>query len=116
MSNIDVKKIDSITVAKVTIKHIASDDDVHSISREIKELLSDVDDKRIILNMEKVEVMASLMVGELIMLQKVFQKNSATLRLCSLNPTVVESLRITGICDLLPIDEDEESSLAQILA
>lgn len=114
MSQLDIKTVDQITVITIATKHIASDDDVHEISREIKDVLTGLVEKKILLNMEKVEAMASLMVGELIMLQKVFEKNSALLRLCSLNPIVVESLKISGICELLDIDENEEVGLANI--
>lgn len=116
MLKLDVKSVDGVIVATIPVKHIASDDDVQQISLEIKSLLSSTDSKRFLLNMERVESMASLMVGELILLQKVFKKDSAMLRLCSLNPLVVESLQISGICDLLDIDDNQEAALANLKA
>ena len=109
---IDVRTVDTVTVASVSLKHITNDEEVHGISREIKDLLSSIENKKILLNLERVETMASLMVGELIMLQKIFKNNSADLRICSLSPTVGEALKISGISDLLDIYEDEQAGLA----
>lgn len=116
MSKIDVSTVDDIVVATIVTRRIVSDDEVHQISREIRGLLGRSENPRILLNMERVEVMASLMVGELIMLQKAFEREDAKLRLCSLNSLVVESLKISGICELLAIDENKQVGIENLKA
>ena len=101
-------------VATIVIKRIVSDEEIHQISREIRSLLGRSMQPKVLLNMEQVEVMASLMVGELIMLRKTFENEGSYLRLCSLNPFVFESLEISGICDLLAIDKNRQAGIENL--
>ena len=63
MSQIDVKTVDGIIVATVTTKRISTDDQIHSISKEIKTLLTQNETKKLLLNMGNVESMVSLMIA-----------------------------------------------------
>ncbi|MEE2642766.1 MAG: STAS domain-containing protein [Planctomycetota bacterium] len=112
MSRLDVTTVDGVTVATVNQARMTLDDDIHSLSRELKLQLSRSESRKILLNLEHVVVMASMMIGELVMLKKHFEANDSLLRLCGLSPTVVESLQISGICDLFEIDNTEEVGLA----
>lgn len=114
MSKVDVRIVDGVTVATINTKLISSDDAVHIISKEVKEILNGCETRKVLLNLERVEMMPSLMIGELIMLKKHFEANKAQLRLCNLRPMIAESLNISGLCDLFEIDEDEQTGLQNL--
>ena len=114
MSQLEVKSIDGVTVATITDSWLSDDDQIAAIVREIKLLGSDDSSAKILLNFADVNSMTTMMVGELLMVQKYFVDNDVSFRMCALRPHVVESLQISGLCDLFEIDENEQAGLAEL--
>lgn len=114
MEHLTIKTENDVVIATLVDAHISVDDLVNSISKEIKHLINEYPKDKFILNFSNVNSMASLMIGELIMIKRHFETNDRQLRLCSLNEHVTESLRISGICDLFQIDENEQAGIAEL--
>lgn len=114
MSQLEVMVVDGIIVARITESWLSDDGQISSLIREIKNLAVEHPNRGLILNFQGVNAMATIMVGELLMLQKQLEESGITFRICSLRPHVVESLQISGIYQLFKIDDNEQQGLAEL--
>ena len=59
------------------------------------------------MNLEKIEFMASAMIGQIMLLHKQCKKDKIDLKLCSISPNIMEVFKITTLDKILDIQDNE---------
>ena len=66
---------------------------------------------RLVLEMNEVDFLPSLLIGQLVMLQKRVLQHDGTLRLCGLSPACIEALHLCRLDQALPNFECREAAV-----
>jgi anti-anti-sigma factor len=112
MNMLDIREVQDVVV--VTFKHskILDQTVIGQIGEEFKGLsLQAAADRRLLLNLAKIEFMASAMIGQIMRLHKQCKQDKVDLKLCSISPNIMEVFRITTLDKLLNIYPTEEKAI-----
>ena len=86
---------------------------ISSLGQELTELVTNTDNKKIVLNFQNVSFMSSAMIGKLVLFGKKCKSNDVELRLCNINENVDEVFKLMKLNKVFKIDRDEEASVAK---
>lgn len=114
-AHLEVRRAGRVTIVRVLASRINSDN-VEAIATELLALAADPDNRRMVLNLARVEFLFSTMLGTLVTLEKKLQGQRGSLRLCELQPLVrnaVESAGLTLILELFDTEQQAVASLGQ---
>jgi anti-sigma B factor antagonist len=109
---LEVEEIDGITVARVRDRALDQMMPIMSVSQELTRLVESRNIRKLLLDLERVNLMSSIMLGKLISLQSRISSKSGQLVLCNLQPRVYEVCAITKLTRLFDIQPDEAKALA----
>ena len=85
---------------------------IKEIGDELIELIEKHNKTKLLVNFEGVDYLSSAALGKLITLNKKAQAANGKLKLCCINPTIVEVFKITKLDQLFDICDTQESALA----
>jgi anti-anti-sigma factor len=108
---LEVRHVHGVAVVRVLTAKINSDN-VEAIGDALLALVEDPANRRMILNLSRVEFLFSTALGKIVALEKKLQAQRGTLRLCELRPIVRESLENAGLTVILRVFDTEEQALA----
>jgi anti-anti-sigma factor len=108
---LEIEHVRGVTIVRVLPARINADN-VEQIGDELLALAGDPANKRIVLNLARVEFLFSTALGKLVALEKKLQSQRGTLRLCELRPLVRESLESAGLTLILRIFATEQQAIA----
>jgi anti-anti-sigma factor len=102
------------TVGIITIEQarLLDDANLRSLQQEITELVGSIEVKKVVLDFRLVEFVGSAGLGMLIRIKKRCTERGISLRLCSIEQTVAEAIRITGLDQLFQIEADSAQAIA----
>lgn len=104
-------KKDVVVVSFRQVK-ILDEGPIRQVGEEFGKLtLEAAADRKLLLNFEKVEFMASAMIGLIIRLSKQCKKDKVQLKLCSISPSIMEIFRLMSLNKVLDIHPDEPEAL-----
>jgi anti-sigma B factor antagonist len=109
-------EITSKCVDKATVIYVDGDLTTNSspqVEAEINEILEGTD-TNVIINVEKVNFIASTGLRIILVLGKRLNKNGLKLIMCSMNNTTASVFDISGFSKLFPIFETEEEALESL--
>lgn len=86
---------------------------ISSLGQELTELVTNTDNKKIVLNFQNVSFMSSAMIGKLVLFGKKCKTNDVELRLCNINENVDEVFKLMKLGKVFKIDKDEQASIAK---
>jgi anti-anti-sigma factor len=69
-------------------------------------------ERKLLLNFQRISFMSSAMIGQIVKLNKQCKADGIALKLCSIDPTIMEVFRITRLDKLLDIRKTEADALA----
>ena len=95
-----------IGILTIEQARLLDDANLRDVQKQLLELLDHSDAKKIILDFHLVDFVSSAGLGMLIRVKKRCTDGGKALRLCSLEPTVAETIRITGLEQLFQIEPD----------
>jgi anti-anti-sigma factor len=100
--------IGGVTVARVRAPLLRDDETTQALFREVFAVLDEPGGRKLVLNLEPVEYVASVVLGKLVLLNR---KGQGRLALCRLTPTLDRALEATHLADVLPVFEDEGAAV-----
>ena len=101
---------DARDVVVVSFRHVQILDQpvIARIGAEFKDLtLQAAADRRLLLNLDRIEFMASAMIGQIMLLYKQCKKDKVALKLCCISPNILEIFKITTLDKVLDIHPTE---------
>jgi anti-anti-sigma factor len=108
---LEVRHVGGMTIVRVLAARIDADN-VEEIGAELLALAGDPANKRMVLNLARVEFLFSTALGKLVALEKRLQSQRGTLRLCELRPLVRESIESAGLNVILQVFDTEQQAVA----
>jgi anti-sigma B factor antagonist len=99
--------IGDVTVVRLKAPRLTDDDTTRDLFDQMSTLVSAMGRTRIVLNLARVEMVASLGLGKMIMLNRRVQAAGGRLVLCNLTPFVAEVLETARVSHVFSIRENE---------
>ena len=103
-----------VTVVRLKMPKLTNDDITLDLFDQISTLASEMGRILIVLNLAGVEMVYSLGLGKLIMLNRRLQVAGGHLVLCHLRPFVAEVIETAHLSDVLTIRENEQQAIEQL--
>jgi anti-sigma B factor antagonist len=116
MSRIKRVRIGDVWVLVVDQERLVDDLTLQDVHRELVDALSDGEDTRFVLDLNRVAFVASAALGMLVRIRKRCGESGKTLKLCNVGPAVDETFRITGLNTLFEIHPDTAEAIASFNA
>jgi anti-sigma B factor antagonist len=96
---------DGVIVAVVRESKIISDEDILEFSSQLNQLAARPEPVRLVVDFGKVKFLSSAALGRLVHLKKRLRDAQGELRLCAIDPALLEVFRITRLDTLFEIHE-----------
>jgi anti-anti-sigma factor len=102
--------VGDVTLVRLKLARL-SDDDTHSLFKQIYSLVDDMGRTNLVLDLRPVEFLPSMALGKLVMLNRKAQAAGGRMVLCGLSADVDEILQVTHLNSLFPIYHTEEEAV-----
>ena len=112
MSIINYVEEENVGIITIEQARLLDDANLRSLQKEILDLVATTEVKNVVLDFRLVEFVASAGLGMLIRIKKRSAERGIALRLCSIEQTVAEAIRITGLDQLFQIEPDVAHAIA----
>jgi anti-anti-sigma factor len=107
-----VERQDVVMVTFNNVK-ILDESVIRQIGGEFENLTTEAAaERKLLLNFDRVTFMSSAMIGQIMKLYKQTKADGIALKLCSIDPTILEVFKITRLDKLLDIRKTEADALA----
>lgn len=112
MSNTLMKRThEDILIAYFQDVRIIDETRIGALGKELTELANASEFKKVVLNFQNVGFMSSAMIGKLVLFGKNCKTAEIDLRLCNINPNVLEVFNLMKLGKVFKIDTDEETAI-----
>jgi anti-sigma B factor antagonist len=108
---LQLETIDDVVVVSLTDARIIEEDVIQEVGEQLYSLVDDQGHSRLLLNFSNVMYLSSAALGKLIQLKKKVGNVKGTMKLCCINPDLLEVFKITRLDQVFPIFKDEQSAL-----
>jgi anti-sigma B factor antagonist len=113
MSQLTITDHDDVVVVRFNNVKILDEGVIRQIGGEFEKLTTEAAaERKLLLNFDRVTFMSSAMIGQIMKLYKQAKKDGIALKLCSIDPTIVEVFKITRLDKLLDIRKTEADAMA----
>jgi anti-sigma B factor antagonist len=99
------------TIGSVTVVHFNDHKIVSEVSDQLYALVEVAGHRQILLNFSRLTVLSSIAIAKLISLQKKVAGLQGRLKVCCVNPNLLELLRYVGLDRYIEIYETQEDAL-----
>jgi anti-anti-sigma factor len=114
MSVIGYGEQEGVGVITIHQVRILDDANLRNLQKEILDQIAAMELNKLVLDFRFVEFVSSAGLGMLVRVMKRCGEKKIALRLCSLEKTVAEAIRITGLDQLLRIEADLAAAIASL--
>jgi len=112
MALLEIRDANDVVVVSFTQSTLVDDQMIQQVGRQFDKLtLEAAADRKLLLDFQKVDFMASAMLGQIIRLNKQCRKDKTQLKLCNISPNIMEVFKITNLTKILEIHKDESEAL-----
>jgi anti-anti-sigma factor len=112
MNMLDIRDVRDVVVVSFRHAKILDQTVITRIGEDFKNLtLQAAADRRLLLNLDRVEFMSSAMIGQIMLLYKQCKKDKIDLKLCCISPNIREVFKITTLDKILDIHDNEPGAL-----
>ena len=107
-----VQNYEKFTVVEFRIASLMDPIELDAIGRELYRLIDEEDRRRLILDFERVQYLSSQAIGIIMaMRKKLAVLKKSQLVLCSVNPPLVQLLKITGLDKVLVVKPTQKEAV-----
>jgi anti-anti-sigma factor len=112
---LQVKTVEGVTVARITIAELWSDQKVGSLTAELLHLTDDLGSApKLVLDFAEVSGLGSRMIGQLAGLHKQVKSAGGRLALCNVRPEIAEVIEMCKLTTLFGLHPDEAAAVAAV--
>jgi anti-sigma B factor antagonist len=95
----------------VTVVHFADQKIVTEVNEQLSALVEKEGHRRLLLNFSNLKVLSSVAIAKLVSLQQKVSGYQGTLKVCCVNPNLLELLQYVGLDRYIDIYETQEAAL-----
>ena len=106
-----VKTVDGVTVARITVKELWTDQQVGALTAELMHLADDLSMPKLVLDFADVTGVGSRMIGQLAALHKQVKAAAGRLALCNVRPEIAEVIEMCKLTALFGLYPDEAAAV-----
>lgn len=108
METIEIREAKDVVVVSFKHAKVLDQTIIQQIGVEFAKLTMEAAaERRLLLNFSNVKFMASAMIGQILMLQKLCKKDRVDLKLCSISSDIMEIFKVMKLTKLLRIYDSE---------
>lgn len=104
----------NVTIATLSDEKILEDADILALEESLLPLIEQNSELLLVLNFSEVKFLSSAVLGLLIRVSKKLYESKGQLRLCSIDPKIIEIFRITRLDKVFEIYDDQDSAVASL--
>ena len=108
--DVETEELADVTVVRITAPRLEDEDHIRAVFQEVSGLVSS-SRPNLLLNLGRVEYLASVAVGKLLALHRKVQSAGGRLALCQLSSATDEVLEIMHLKQVIPVYDDEQEAL-----
>ncbi|HEV2970882.1 MAG TPA: STAS domain-containing protein [Pirellulales bacterium] len=113
MSQLNIADRDDVVMVTFTNFKILDESVIRNIGAEFDKLTTEAAaERKLLLNFDRVTFMSSAMIGQIMKLYKKAKADGIALKLCCIDPTIMEVFKITRLDKLLDIRKTEADAIA----
>ena len=112
MAAITTQQRDEILVVSFSDNKILDSQRIEQIGRELHDVATQTDSKKLLINFQGVSFMSSAMITKLVTLNKLCRAQGVNLKFCDVSPNVMEVFKITNLNKMFDIQEGQDKALA----
>jgi anti-sigma B factor antagonist len=103
-----------VTVVHFREPRITGADEIESLGQELYQLIEKEDRRWLVLNLSAVQTLSSAAFGKLISLNGRVKAHHGAIKLCNIQPQVLEVFRVCKLDHVFDICDDQEDALQSI--
>jgi anti-sigma B factor antagonist len=107
---LETEDVGDVAVVRITAPRLENEDHIRAVFQEVAGLV-DAGRPNLLLNLGRVEFLASVAVGKLLTLHRKVQSAGGRLALCQLSSATDEVLEIMHLKQVIPVYDDEQEAL-----
>ncbi len=109
--NLEIEYCGDVVVATLTDERILEDEQIQALEGSFMPLIEQTDNIQLIIDFSNVKFLTSSVLGLLIRISKKVYEKNGKLRLCAINPKIMEVFRITRLDKIFEIFSDKDDAL-----
>lgn len=109
--NLSIQYIEGVTVAVPTDAKILEEEQIQSLEKTFMSLIEQNTGIRLLIDFSSVQFLTSSVLGLLIRLSRRIFQSEGRLRLCSIDPKILEIFKITRLDKVFEIYNDRQQAL-----
>lgn len=111
MSTITSNVVENVRVATLTDTKIMGEDASLDVARDLTQLINEMPETALVLNLNKVQFMASAMIGKLVLVRNLCKDRSINFSLCSLHGNVAEAIGLVQLDKIVDLFDDQAGAI-----
>ena len=111
---IGVEYVKNATIATLMDERVLEDIDVQALEDSIMPLIEETSGTNLVINFCDVKFLTSAVLGLLIRISKKIYESGGQLKLCGINPQILEIFKITRLDRVFDIYEDQEKAIQSL--
>jgi anti-sigma B factor antagonist len=108
--DLEREDLDGVTVMRFTAPRLEEEGQVRAVFREVAALV-DAGHPNLVLNFRRVDYLASVAIGKLVMLYRKATAAGGRLAVCHLRPAAEEALEVMHLKEIVPSYDSEQEAL-----
>ncbi|MEE2639218.1 MAG: STAS domain-containing protein [Planctomycetota bacterium] len=85
---------------------------INEVADELNALVDQNEGGKLLLDFGTISFMSSSMIGKVVFLEKACKKKNVTMKICSINPSVMEVFNLMNLGKVLDLYDDGEAAIA----
>ena len=112
MSSLKTQEIEEVLVVYFTDAKILDEARIQQIGQDLTSAVASAGQKKkMLVNFQGVQFMSSAMIGKLVLLNKKCKTDGVTLKMCNIQPNVMEVFKITKLNKVFEIFDTEDKAV-----
>ncbi|MBL4890048.1 MAG: STAS domain-containing protein [Candidatus Lindowbacteria bacterium] len=108
---INVRTTGMNTITVIYMNGDVYPEDMQAFTTDLKRTVNEIDIRKVVLNMGKVNFLPSLALGQLVAFQKKIKKSGGSVKICSLTPNIDKVFKLTRFDTLFDMYGSEEEAI-----
>ncbi len=109
--NLSIEYIDSVTVAVPTDAKILDEEQIQALEKTFMPLIEQTNGIRLLIDFSNVQFLTSSVLGLLIRINRKVLQSEGRLRLCCIDPKILEIFKITRLDKVFELYQDRQQAL-----
>ncbi len=104
----------AIRVVKLEEPQVVDEQVAQQVGDKLNQILQEMSESAMLLNLTKVQFMASFMIGQLVLLRENARKKECQFAICNLNENLSETIKLLRIDEIVQVYENQAEAVEQL--